>query len=177
MSSYKNNNYINSLNQLKQQHFINIQKKRKEKLRQDKLRKDKLRKDKLRQEQLRQDQLIQEQLRQEQLRQQQFIQEQLRLEIQSYDNYINLRTFFNINEEYEVDNVYVNNVLSIDFFNKLKRTEYKNKYNTSCPICITDFNDKENIIELNCHHNFHHDCIKKWLCERSNSCPLCKTCV
>ena len=32
----------------------------------------------------------------------------------------------------------------------------------------------DNIIRLKCNHNYHVECIKKWLCNSNNNCPLCK---
>ena len=30
------------------------------------------------------------------------------------------------------------------------------------------------IVKLNCNHEFHKDCIKKWLCDNSTKCPVCR---
>jgi hypothetical protein len=44
-----------------------------------------------------------------------------------------------------------------------------------CPICITEFEKDQNIINLPCNkgHIFHEDCIGEWI-RRDNTCPLCK---
>nr|XP_043621571.1 probable E3 ubiquitin-protein ligase ZFP1 [Erigeron canadensis] len=42
-----------------------------------------------------------------------------------------------------------------------------------CTICQMDYNDKENIGKLDCSHEYHADCIQKWLVEK-NTCPVCK---
>ena len=191
MSSFRNNNYVNSLNQLKQQHFLNIQKKKKvidkqreiarerEIVRQREIARER---EIVRQREIaRQRRYYRQQERNRIILRQNQIEEQRRLNLQEeqelYNYYNNLRNFFSINEEYEIDNSYTSNKISLNDFNKLNKIKYNNKYNDSCPICITNFNDKELIIELNCNHNYHIDCIKKWLCESSNNCPLCKMCV
>ncbi|KAL2496390.1 RING/U-box superfamily protein [Forsythia ovata] len=43
-----------------------------------------------------------------------------------------------------------------------------------CVICQIDFEDKENIGTLECGHEYHGACIKKWLLIK-NSCPICKS--
>lgn len=45
---------------------------------------------------------------------------------------------------------------------------------TSCAICLEEYEQGEKLRQLACGHCFHHDCIKPWLTERSASCPLCK---
>ncbi|CAI2377738.1 unnamed protein product [Moneuplotes crassus] len=46
----------------------------------------------------------------------------------------------------------------------------------SCTICLDDFKQGDNIINLPCHktHIFHSQCIADWVKE-NNNCPLCKT--
>lgn len=43
----------------------------------------------------------------------------------------------------------------------------------SCAICLEDYKDKDALGILKCNHDFHADCIKKWL-QTKNSCPVCK---
>jgi len=43
----------------------------------------------------------------------------------------------------------------------------------NCPICQDEMKDSETIQTLPCAHNFHKDCIQKWI-EMRNLCPLCK---
>ena len=45
---------------------------------------------------------------------------------------------------------------------------------TTCAICLEEFEGGEKLRQMPCEHCFHHDCIKPWLTERSASCPLCK---
>lgn len=48
---------------------------------------------------------------------------------------------------------------------------------TSCPICLEDFTDKEEIRELPCLHIYHPECIDPFLKTRSSLCPMCKVSV
>ena len=59
---------------------------------------------------------------------------------------------------------------------KLTEDEFKNLETcsniTNCAICLE--NKKLNI-KLKCDHVFCKSCIKKWLTEKSNTCPNCRT--
>mmetsp|Transcript_9272 Transcript_9272/g.10244 ORF Transcript_9272/g.10244 Transcript_9272/m.10244 type:complete len:358 (-) Transcript_9272:58-1131(-) len=44
---------------------------------------------------------------------------------------------------------------------------------TSCPICLEDYEEGESLRQLPCYHMFHTECIIPWL-ERHSVCPLCK---
>ncbi|WVZ96668.1 hypothetical protein U9M48_042275 [Paspalum notatum var. saurae] len=46
--------------------------------------------------------------------------------------------------------------------------------NARCVICLEDYESKDSIGKLKCSHDFHADCIKKWL-QVKNACPVCKT--
>ncbi|RAL38128.1 hypothetical protein DM860_000822 [Cuscuta australis] len=43
-----------------------------------------------------------------------------------------------------------------------------------CVICQHEYKDQENIGIVECGHEYHADCIKKWLVVK-NSCPICKS--
>ncbi|OEL35972.1 E3 ubiquitin-protein ligase MBR1 [Dichanthelium oligosanthes] len=43
----------------------------------------------------------------------------------------------------------------------------------NCIICLEGYKDKDVLGILKCNHDFHADCIKKWL-QTKNSCPVCK---
>jgi len=43
----------------------------------------------------------------------------------------------------------------------------------SCTVCMSSFEESDNVAALNCKHNFHRDCIAKWLAECKKTCPLC----
>ncbi|KAI3716237.1 hypothetical protein L6452_23439 [Arctium lappa] len=44
----------------------------------------------------------------------------------------------------------------------------------SCVICQTDYDDEEQIGVLDCGHEYHVECVKKWLIVK-NTCPVCKS--
>jgi hypothetical protein len=62
----------------------------------------------------------------------------------------------------------VQNTLTTYEFDNLK-TANSNKYN--CPICLENKNTGK---ILPCKHIFCDKCIKSWLTEKSNTCPLCR---
>lgn len=43
-----------------------------------------------------------------------------------------------------------------------------------CVICQTDYNNQETIGTLDCGHEYHAECVKKWLVVK-NTCPICKS--
>ena len=43
-----------------------------------------------------------------------------------------------------------------------------------CLICTEAFIGDDIIKKIKCNHLFHTDCIKPWLCEESNKCPVCR---
>eukprot|EP00299_Pterocystis_sp_00344_P002579 c12912_g1_i1.p1 GENE.c12912_g1_i1~~c12912_g1_i1.p1 ORF type:complete len:283 (-),score=17.91 c12912_g1_i1:22-819(-) len=44
----------------------------------------------------------------------------------------------------------------------------------NCSICLSSYENGENITSLSCQHHFHTDCIKVWL--KTNAvCPICRT--
>ena len=88
---------------------------------------------------------------------------QIHFNFAMYDNEFTLNTI----EENKI-------TLSDTEFDKLNKCKYNCKYNTTCIICFDDFKLNEEIIQLECHHNYHLECIKEWLCNNSNKCPLCK---
>ena len=45
---------------------------------------------------------------------------------------------------------------------------------SQCMICLSDFEEGENLRRLPCTHVFHQICIDEWLLHRSTSCCLCK---
>ncbi|KAD6794518.1 hypothetical protein E3N88_05414 [Mikania micrantha] len=44
----------------------------------------------------------------------------------------------------------------------------------SCVICQTNYDDQEQIGVLDCGHEYHVECVKKWLTMK-NTCPVCKS--
>ncbi|KAK4782010.1 hypothetical protein SAY86_016112 [Trapa natans] len=59
--------------------------------------------------------------------------------------------------------------------NQLKHSDMVNNHMKAepCCICQEDYNDVEYVGILECGHDFHRDCIKKWLMLK-NLCPICK---
>lgn len=47
-------------------------------------------------------------------------------------------------------------------------------HQTSCAVCIEEYNVGDKLRQLPCQHVFHTECIVPWLTERHTSCPLCK---
>ncbi len=59
----------------------------------------------------------------------------------------------------------------ISFKDFKSREQYKT---VSCNICLDEYQDDDTIMLLKCNHYFHQDCIKPWLGENSNKCPICR---
>jgi len=49
--------------------------------------------------------------------------------------------------------------------------------NTSCPICLDNFEEQIKIKLLPCKHGFHSECIGPWISDHSDSCPICRETV
>jgi len=47
------------------------------------------------------------------------------------------------------------------------------EYNNPCSICLGEETDK--LVQLNCKHTFHRDCIEEWHKTRQNTCPNCRS--
>ena len=92
-------------------------------------------------------------------------------------NYINTVEHFHLYDEVPIlEEIIPDNLpkLSEKDFNKLNKCKYNNMYNSTCTICFDEFELNTDIIQLNCNHNYHTDCICEWLCNNSDKCPLCK---
>jgi hypothetical protein len=69
-----------------------------------------------------------------------------------------------------------------EIFNSFPKKKYselneseKNMELVDCQICQTQYESEDEVIILpECNHYFHSDCIKKWLLEYDNTCPLCR---
>ncbi|KAG2200744.1 hypothetical protein INT47_002788 [Mucor saturninus] len=44
----------------------------------------------------------------------------------------------------------------------------------ACLVCLDEFENKQPVRVLKCHHVFHRECVDRWLCESHNSCPVCR---
>ena len=58
--------------------------------------------------------------------------------------------------------------ISLQSFEKLEKC----KDISNCSICFENMKDN---IKLICNHVYCESCIKKWLTEKSNTCPICRT--
>ncbi|XVF36303.1 hypothetical protein REPUB_Repub19eG0046800 [Reevesia pubescens] len=63
--------------------------------------------------------------------------------------------------------------------NRLKRRKYSSAPAAvleaePCCVCQEEYNNGEDLGTLECGHDFHADCIKRWLMHK-NLCPICKT--
>jgi hypothetical protein len=43
-----------------------------------------------------------------------------------------------------------------------------------CSICLESYQERDKIVQLTCNHIFHKDCIREWLQNKQNNCPLCR---
>ncbi|KDN52430.1 hypothetical protein K437DRAFT_254205 [Tilletiaria anomala UBC 951] len=43
-----------------------------------------------------------------------------------------------------------------------------------CLVCLEDWLSEDKIRVLDCKHAYHMDCVDRWLCSSSNTCPLCR---
>jgi hypothetical protein len=68
--------------------------------------------------------------------------------------------------------------LSTEDINQLPTFAYHPKSSrenpSECPICLVDFEDGDKLMSLPCFHQFHAECIGKWLKEESKQCPTCR---
>jgi hypothetical protein len=44
----------------------------------------------------------------------------------------------------------------------------------TCSICLGDILQNELMMELECKHSFHSDCIRLWLTKYHSTCPMCR---
>ncbi|KAK1265402.1 E3 ubiquitin ligase BIG BROTHER-related [Acorus gramineus] len=53
-------------------------------------------------------------------------------------------------------------------------SSYESADDETCAICLENYNDLQDLGTLKCGHDYHFECIKKWL-GMKNICPICKT--
>ena len=90
-----------------------------------------------------------------------------------YSTFLINPIYNNINYDYEDVKI----VLNEEQFNNLECKCYKDlnlNEAKECLICIDNFNEEDDIVKIKCNHIFHKNCIKSWLCEESNKCPVCR---
>lgn len=59
---------------------------------------------------------------------------------------------------------------SLKIINEIIQDVINRSISETCPICLGEMMDKKMV---KCHHNFHKECIDKWL-EIKNTCPVCR---
>jgi hypothetical protein len=82
---------------------------------------------------------------------------------------------------YEFDAENTKNLTSHRFYCLISHLDIKDydrerDISMSCSICREDYldnTDKKTII-IGCHHDFHIDCLKKWVNQNKRSCPICR---
>ncbi|KAH0710263.1 hypothetical protein KY284_011690 [Solanum tuberosum] len=77
-----------------------------------------------------------------------------------------------MSEYFERSTCYVTCVMDIDANEDGDNDEEKE----ACAICLLEYKDEDNIGTLQCGHEFHAECINKWL-QRKKSCPFCRASV
>ncbi|OAQ34306.1 hypothetical protein K457DRAFT_68074 [Linnemannia elongata AG-77] len=45
---------------------------------------------------------------------------------------------------------------------------------SKCLVCMSDYEEGEDMRALGCKHGFHQECIDKWLTTGANKCPVCR---
>jgi hypothetical protein len=84
------------------------------------------------------------------------------------------RVVRNLSTEIET-NLMRSNVFSQPQYIVIRHKNMPNKKDhTSCPICFDDYTDNSFVLETECKHHFHEECLEKWT-ERNNTCPICRT--
>jgi len=43
----------------------------------------------------------------------------------------------------------------------------------SCPICMDSYKEEDTLVRLHCKHDYHKECVVKWLTQH-NACPMCR---
>ncbi|KAK6132784.1 hypothetical protein DH2020_033462 [Rehmannia glutinosa] len=77
-------------------------------------------------------------------------------------------------EEFVRDNLKVRTFSSSATCFNLEEETCLNQQINFCVICQNDYEDGEDIGTVDCGHEYHRDCIKKWLIVK-NTCPVCKS--
>jgi hypothetical protein len=94
---------------------------------------------------------------------------------------LNLQLYNNLIDSFNIlrEHVIANNFSIDNIITKLKHFKWSDTqlycYNNSCFICMANFENSHDCIQLNCKHIYHYDCIKKWIKTSHNSkCVVCK---
>ena len=68
----------------------------------------------------------------------------------------------------------ITNVVKTRICRKLEEAASMDEEDESCVICQEEYEKEEKIGFLDCGHEYHADCLKKWLL-RENVCPICRS--
>lgn len=68
-----------------------------------------------------------------------------------------------------------NMIKSVDYYKQRieKKINLTDDSDTTCCICLTQYENKERLRLLDCDHHFHQECCDKWL-KINKTCPLCR---
>lgn len=83
--------------------------------------------------------------------------------------------FYHAHELIEMIKLYP--IYSSIILNNLRKLEkLENNLDTDCSICLNQFKEDDFINILECQHQFHQDCLDKWLVN-SKTCPICRNLI
>ncbi|XP_059301200.1 probable E3 ubiquitin-protein ligase ZFP1 [Lycium ferocissimum] len=77
-------------------------------------------------------------------------------------------------EEVIVSNLKTRSFSSVEIPCNLESAACSDHKTDFCVICQFDYKDQENVGTLDCGHEYHAECVKKWLTMK-NKCPICKS--
>jgi hypothetical protein len=81
-----------------------------------------------------------------------------------------------ITQSHVNNNILSNVVITTDEHDleTLKTYKLEDNLDIKCCICMGDMKKDEILLELNCSHTFHSDCIKPYLEQYNYKCPICR---
>ena len=88
------------------------------------------------------------------------------------NSFTNLLNMVNIPNPNNMEDVKV--TLDDEAVDKIKSEKLTEDLNEKCSICMMDMKKDEEYSKLPCQHNFHTDCVMKWLKEYNYKCPVCR---
>jgi len=63
--------------------------------------------------------------------------------------------------------------VSCESLDSLASVAPKDFMGSKCLVCLSAFDEVDDVIALQCKHQFHRSCITTWLSEYRRTCPLC----
>jgi len=84
--------------------------------------------------------------------------------------------FSNMNEEDIISNINENiiSTLNEEDIKSLNKYILQNNLEDKCSICLDDMKINQEVIELQCNHIYHSNCINEYLTNYNYKCPCCK---